>query len=74
MAEANGATETPGRLINIGLIFLMRASIFPNNVRIWQDLPNAHKSWTTFKKNFRTAQRAIKQSQPTITMYTLGYR
>ena len=44
MAEANGATETPVQLINISLIFLTRASIFSNNVRIWQALPDDHKS------------------------------
>ena len=73
MAESNRATETSVRLINIGLIILTRASIFANNVRIWQALPDAHKSWPNFKKHFRTYQIAIKQSQPTITTDTLGY-
>ena len=73
MAEDNGATETPVQLINIGLIVLTRASIFANGVRIWQAFPDAHKSWPTFKKHFRTDQRSIKQSHPTITTDTLGY-
>ena len=51
-AEANGDNETPVQLINIGLIFLTRASIFANDVRIWQALPDAHKSSPTSKKHF----------------------
>ena len=73
MAEANGATETPVQLINIGLIVLTRASIFASDVRRWQALPESLKSWPTFKKHFRTAQKAIKQSQPIVTTDTLGY-
>ena len=73
MAKTNGSTETSVQIINIGLIFLWRASILANHDRIWQALPGALKSWPTFKKKFCTAQRAIKQIQPTITTYTLGY-
>ena len=73
MAESNGSTETPVQLINIGIIVLTRALIYANDVRIWQALPDAHKSWPIFRKHFRTAQRSIKQIQPTITMDTLGY-
>ena len=51
----------------------MRVSIFVNDIRIWQALPDAHKSWTNFKKHFCTAQRAIKQNHPTITTETLVY-
>ena len=73
MAESNVATETPVQLTNIGITVLTRASIFANNVQRWQALPEALKSWPTFKKFFRTNQRYIKQSQPTITKDTLGY-
>ena len=73
MEKVNGVTETPVPRINIGLIVLTRASLFAKNVRIWQALPNAHKSWLTFKKIFRTAQRAIKQIQTTTTTETIGY-
>ena len=44
MAKSNGSTETPVQLINISLIVLTRALIFASNVRIWQALPDAHKS------------------------------
>ena len=73
MAKANGSTETPVQLINIGLVVLTRASIFTNDVRIWQALPDTLKSWPIFKKHFRTAQRSIKQIHPTINSNTLGY-
>ena len=73
MAESNGATKTPVQLINIGLIALTQASIFANNVCICQSLSNAHKSWPTFKKHYRTTQRSIKQIQTTITTYNIGY-
>ena len=73
MDEANGSTKTPVQLINIGRIVLTRASIFANDVRIRQDLPDAHKYWPTFEKHFRTAHIAIKQSQPTIITDILGY-
>ena len=67
MVETNGSTETPVQMINIYLIALISSSIFSNDVRIQQALPDTHKSWPTFKKHFCTAQRAIKQSHPTIT-------
>ena len=54
MAEANGATETPVQLINIGLIVLTRASSFASNIRKWQALPDADKNWPNFKMHFRT--------------------
>ena len=73
MAEANGSTETPVQLMNICLIVLTRDSIFPNDVRIWQALPDAHKSWPTFKIHFCTAQIAIIQSHTTITTDTFVY-
>ena len=60
MAEASGATETPVQLINIGLIILTHASIFASDVRKWQALPDADKTWPNFKMHFCTAQKAIK--------------
>ena len=44
MAEYIGVTKTPVHLINIGLIVLTHASIFANDVHIWQSLPDALKS------------------------------
>ena len=43
MVEANGATETPVQIINIGLIILTRASIFAIGGRRWQRLKHALK-------------------------------
>ena len=73
MAEASRSTETPVQHFNIGLIVLTRASIFVSDVRKWQALPEADKTWPNFKMHFRTAQKAIKQSQPITTTDTLGY-
>ena len=73
MAEASGATETPVQLINIGLIVLTHDSIFARDVRKWQALLDADKTWTNSKMQFRTAQKAMKQSQPITTTDTLGY-
>ncbi len=73
MAEASGATETPEQLINIGLIVLTRTTVFTNDIRTWNEKPAAAKTWPEFKTHFRTAQKAIKRSQPPTTTDTLGY-
>jgi hypothetical protein len=73
MAEASGATETPGQLINIGLIVITHATIFTNDIRAWNGTLPAAKTWPGFKTHFRTAQKAIKRSQPSTTTDALGY-
>jgi hypothetical protein len=73
MAEASGATETPEQLINIGLIVITRATFFTNDIRTWNEKLPATKTWPEFKTHFRTAQKAIKRSQPATTTDTLGY-
>jgi hypothetical protein len=73
MAEASGATETPEQLINIGLIVITRATIFTNDIRAWNETLPAAKTWPGFKTHFRTAQKAIKRSQPSTTTDALGY-
>jgi hypothetical protein len=73
MAEASGATETPEQLINIGLIVLTRTTVFTNDIRTWNEKPAAAKTWPEFKTHFRTAQKAIKRSQPPTTTDALGY-
>jgi hypothetical protein len=73
MAEASGATKTPEQLINIGLIVITRATIFTNDIRAWNETLPAAKTWPGFKTHFRTAQKAIKRSQPPTTIDALGY-
>jgi hypothetical protein len=73
MAKASGATETPEQLINIELIIITRATIFTNDIRAWNEKLAAAKTWPKFKRHLRTAQKAIKRSQPLTTTDTLGY-
>jgi hypothetical protein len=73
MADAAGAAETATQLINIGLIIITRSTIFASDIRKWHDKPGGDKDWPNFKEHFKTAQRAIKQSQPTATIDLLGY-
>jgi hypothetical protein len=73
MAEALGATKRPKQLNNIGLIVITCATIFTNDIRAWNKTLPAAKTWPKFKTHFRTAQKAIKQIQPSTTTDALGY-
>jgi hypothetical protein len=73
MADAAEAAETTAQLINIGLIIITRSTIFSSDIRKWHDKPDADKTWPLFKDHFKAAQKAIKQSQPTITTDSLGF-
>ena len=64
MAEANGATETPVQIINIGLIALTRSSIFANKACIWQDLSDALNSCPTFKETIAPPIDPSNRSSP----------
>jgi hypothetical protein len=73
MAEAAKAPETPTQLINIGLIIATRSTIFASDFRKWHDKPEAGQTLSSFKVDFKAAQKAIKKSQPTITTDSLGF-
>jgi hypothetical protein len=73
MTKAADAAETPKQLINIGLIIITRSTIFASNIRKWHAKPDVKKTWPAFKTHFKEVQKAIKQSQPAITMDSLGY-
>jgi hypothetical protein len=73
MAKASGATKTPEQLINIGLIVITGATIFTNDMQAWNETLPAAKTWPGFKTHFRTAQKAIKRSQPSTTTDALRY-
>jgi hypothetical protein len=73
MAEAAKAPETPTQLINLGMIVLTQSSIFASDIRKWNEKAPADQTWPTFKSHFKNAQRAIKQSEPTVTTDSLGY-
>jgi hypothetical protein len=68
MAEAAKAAETTSQLINIGMIIITRSTIFASDIRKWHAKEAADKAWPLFKDHFKAAQKAIKQSQPTITV------
>jgi hypothetical protein len=73
MADAAHATETTAQLINIGIIIITRSTIFSSDIRKWHDKEEADKTWQNFTAHFKTAQKAIKKSQPAITTDSLGY-
>jgi hypothetical protein len=73
MAEASGTTKTPEQLINIALIVMTHSTIFTNDIRAWNETLPAVKTWPEFKTHFRTAQKAIKRSQPSTITDALGY-
>jgi uncharacterized membrane protein YgcG len=73
MAQAGESEETPSQLINVGIIILTRPTVFATDIRRWNDLPPASKTWISFKTHFKEAQRAIIRSLPTVTTDTLGY-
>jgi hypothetical protein len=66
VAEAAGSEETPAQLINLAMILLTKSGIFANDIRRWYDRPTAEKTWPNFKTHFRDAQKAIRNSTPTI--------
>ena len=73
MADAANAPETNAQIINIALIIITSSAIFASDIRKWNDKPIVEKTWPAFKLHFKNAQRAIKQSQPTVTTDSLGY-
>jgi hypothetical protein len=73
MAEAADAAETPRQLINIALIIITGAAIFASDIRKWNEKPEVEQTWPNFIIHFKAAQKAIRQSQPTVTTDTLGY-
>jgi hypothetical protein len=73
MAEAAKAAETTSQLINIGMIIITRSTIFASDIRKWHAKEATEKTWPLFKDHFKAAQKAIKQSQPTITTDSLGF-
>ena len=73
MANAAESEETTPQLINIGLIIITRPTVFATDIRQWHELPLADKTWIRFKTHFKSAQRAIIRSQPSVTTDSLGY-
>jgi hypothetical protein len=66
VAEAAGSDETPAQLINLAMILLTKSGLFTNDIRRWYERPAADKTWPNLKTHFRNAQKAIRNSTPTV--------
>ena len=73
MAEAYGVAEPEVQLIEIGLIIIMNAIIYADDVGEWNALDASLKTWDNFQRHFVQAQTAYKKNRPTQTSATLGY-
>jgi polyhydroxyalkanoate synthesis regulator phasin len=67
------SAETPEQMINLGLVIITKSNIFASDIRKWHSRPDANRTWQNFKTHFKEVQQAIRQSQPTIIMDSLGY-
>ena len=73
MAEAYGVAEPEVQLIEIGLIIIMNAIIFADDVGHWNALEPYLKTWENFQSHFIKAQTSYKKNRPTETAASLGY-
>jgi hypothetical protein len=72
-AEAAEAAETTPQPINTGLIIIIRSTIFASDIQKWHSKPEDDKTWLNFKNHFKTTQKEIKKSQPTIATGSLRF-
>ena len=73
MAQAYGLTEPDSHLIELGLIIMMNAVIFADDLGEWHAKDAASKTWTNFQTHFIAAQTAYKNNRPSDTSASLGY-
>ena len=73
MAEAYGTTEPEVQLIEMGLIIVMNAVIFADDIGTWHNKTSSEKTWESFQEHFIEAQTTYKANRPTETSSTLGY-
>ena len=73
MAEAYGTTEPEVQLIEMGLIIIMHAVIFTDDIGTWNTKSSSEKTWESFQEHFIKAQTTCKANRPTETSATLGY-
>ena len=73
MAEAYGISEPEVQLIEMGLIIIMNAVIFADDVGDWNALAPSLKTWERFQAHFIQAQTAYKANRPSETSATLRY-
>ena len=73
MTEAYGLPESDRLLIELGLIVIMNAVIFADNIGEWHEKPEANKTWANFQTHFIEAQTSYKKNRPSETSSSLGY-
>ena len=73
MAEAYGVAEPEVQLIEMGLIIIMNAMIYADDVGAWNALDSSRKTWDAFQHHFILAQTAYKKNRPIDTSAALGY-
>ena len=73
MAEAYGVAEPEVQLIEIGLIIIMNAIIFADDVGHWNALEPYLKTWENFQSHFIKAQTSYKKNRPAPTSASMGY-
>ena len=73
MAEAYGLPESDRLLIELGLIVIMNAVIFADDVGEWHDKEETEKTWANFQMHFIKAQTSYKKNRPSETSSSLGY-
>ena len=73
MAEAYGNAEPEVQLIEMGLIIIMNAVIFADDIGTCHEKSSSFKTWESFQTHFIKAQTTYKANRPTETSATLGY-
>jgi hypothetical protein len=73
MTEAYGLPESDRLLIELGLIVIMNAVIFADNIGEWHEKTEANKTWANFQTHFIEAQTSYKKNRPSETSSSLGY-
>ena len=73
MAEAYGNPEPEVQLIEMGLIIIMHAVIFADDIGTWNKKSSSSNTWESFQEHFITAQTTYKANRPTEISASLGF-
>ena len=73
MADAYGNPESDNMLIELGMVIMMKAVIFADDIGEWHDKPAHSKTWSAFQQHFISAQTKYKKNRPVETSASLGY-
>ena len=73
MADAYGNPESDKMLIELGMVVMMKAVIFADDIGDWHNKPETSKTWSAFQQHFISAQTSYKKNRPAETSASLGY-